>query len=439
MAVASLSATVLASALDAWGNDQLPKAPRGSMYVPQTVVTNTMTATMTTRAPPQSAQPPVQPPVQPPIPPTPSLPTQIESLLPQSPPVPTSQSPSQSPSDSSPQSSQPLLHPAQQPPTSPQILSQQSPTLTTTPIQLNDSEDTQSFLANSSEEPPEPVTDVTMSYSDISEEVSEVHESRESQIHDSLRPRNRQVQKIENNLGTTNTLTASMQISTRTTSPPSSPRAVSATYGTSTFSASISTNNSTPRQINEEGGHIQLLLMLIFSSILILPSGIISQSLGDFENILYVAAAVAPAVGWLIDRAGIFFFFFGLFCLAFLVFISQFFSNQKLIGRPCMFLGIGTIAQLALLLTSIFARMLHGYTHVVDDVVQIIMGVTLSVTVCSAYTGLALLVSGGGSGLAFAGLTVVNSAALSLAPLFFAYTHKAIDVRERGKEEREWG
>jgi hypothetical protein len=125
-----------------------------------------------------------------------------------------------------------------------------------------------------------------------------------------------------------------------------------------------------------------------------------SHTLDDFENVLYVAAATAPAVGWVIDR----------------------------LGRPCLFLGIGTIAQLILILTSIFARIAHGYTGIVDDAVQIIMGVTWSVTVCASYTGLALLVSGGWSGCAFAALTVVSALAITLAPLFYAYSHTDMEI-----------
>ena len=86
-----------------------------------------------------------------------------------------------------------------------------------------------------------------------------------------------------------------------------------------------------------------------------------------------------------------------------------------------MFLGIGTIVQLAIILTSIFARVLHGYTDTVDDVVQITMGLTWAVMVCGAYTSIALLVSGGWGSSAFAGITVVNATAIALAPLFYAY------------------
>jgi hypothetical protein len=173
-------------------------------------------------------------------------------------------------------------------------------------------------------------------------------------------------------------------------------------YGATTTTNSTEATNTMPvsKQINEEGSHRILLALLAAASLLILPGGALSHGVEGLENILYVAAALGPAIGWVIDRA----------------------------GRPCVFLALGTASQLCVLLTSIITRSLHSYTHAVSDAVGIVLGVTWAVTVCGAWSSLALLVPGGWGGIAFACVTVVNTAAISVAPLFYIYTHDPMKV-----------
>lgn len=379
MGVGSLSVTVLASALDAWGNDQLPKAPRNSIYPSPSPSPSGSSSSF------------------------PSLSdffTSSESISVPSPsPAPSVVSSSSSSPPSTPPSSSPSVHTvittrvmtATMSTTPSRDIKSPSSSPSTTPIVIGSS-------PRNANDDSYNINNAILSASPTSQSIPPLQEL--PNIGTSTTPASpaKTVAGASIQLTTTSTTTADDVAPGTTTSVITSYRgSTSTSYGTAhtthtdawNDTESSTTHASIDRQINEEGGHRGLLILLCLTSIMLTTGGVLGHGLDNLDDILNFAAASGPVVGWIIDRA----------------------------GRPCSFLAAGASLQVATLTATIIVKFAFTYTNTASSVMGVIMGIAWSIVVCSSWSGLAILVPGGWGGIAFASVTAISNSSITLAPI----------------------